>query len=117
MKISNIIKLVKAGYTPAEIADLERSDEVLQLIEEGINKEDVPALLELAVDVPEKPPAEPEKVGSLTAEPEYAADPIDYKMKYETLLKETQTRNARGNIADDLPDNKKTIEEMVKSFM
>lgn len=115
MKITNIITLVKAGYTPAEISALDRADDVLQMLNEGISKEDIPELLALSVDVPDSTP-EPERVKPTEAE-KPVDDPVDYKMKYETLLKQTQKANTRGNIAEQMPDNTKTIEEMVRSFM
>lgn len=119
MKISNIITLVKAGYTPAEISALERADDVLQLLNEGATKEDIPALLELSSDVTEPAPA-PENILSQPPEeepPEPAADPVDYKKMYNDLLKQTQAANVRGNIAEDIPNNEDVIKEIVKSFM
>ena len=116
MKISNIITLVKAGYTPAEISAMDRAEDVVQMLTEGISKEDIPALLELSVDVPELPP-EPEPAKPKEEKEEPSVDPVDYKKKYEELLKQTQKANTRGNIADEMPNNDEVIKDIVRSFM
>lgn len=91
MKITDILTLVKAGYTPTEIGNLERKEDVLQLIQGGAQKDDIDELLALAGEDPEpQPKPEPEKDPEKDPEPEE-----DYKQKYEDLLKKQQLDNQR----------------------
>jgi len=36
MKIADILKLMKAGYNAGEISELERKDEILELVNGGV---------------------------------------------------------------------------------
>lgn len=106
MKITDILTLLKAGYTPTEIGNLERKEAVLQLIQGGASKDDIDELLSLAGEDPEPEP-EPE--------PEPAPEPEeDYKAKYEELLKQTQLKNQRQPMA---PENKKTADEILAEIV
>lgn len=116
MKISDIITFIKAGYSPAEITALESPSDVATLLSEGVKKEDIPACLELLSATSE----ESEKTQDVKEEMEKektSEDTTNYKVLYETLLKEKQQQNVRENMADDMQDNKKTIEDIVRSFM
>ena len=110
MKITDIPTLVKAGYTPTEIGNLERKEDVLQLIQGGARKDDIDELLSLAGDDPQvghepEPEPEPEK----DPEPEE-----DYKAKYEELLKKQQLQNQRQPME---PANNKTADELVAEIV
>lgn len=118
MKVSEIITFVKAGYNPAEIAAMENPAETAALLNEGVKKEDIPSFLSLLAEPEEK---EKEITQDVTPQPgkekETDDDPTDYKELYQNLLKETQQKKTRENMADDMPSNQKTIEEIVRSFM
>lgn len=106
MKITDILTLVKAGYTPTEIGNLERKEDVLQLIQGGARKDDIDELLSLAGEDPDpEPEPEPEK----DPEPEE-----DYKAKYEELLKKQQLQNQRQPVPQ--PD-KKTADEILAEIV
>lgn len=118
MKVSEIITFIKAGYNPAEIAAMENPAETAALLNEGVNKEDIPSFLSLLAEPEEK---EKEKTQDVPPQPEKEKetddDSTDYKELYQNLLKETQQKKTRENMADDMPNNQKTIEEIVRSFM
>ena len=116
MKINDIITFVKAGYKPAEIAAMESPADVAALLSEGIKKDDVPAYLELLADSQAAMPEEKEQDGEKPEEKE-EEDRTNYKEMYEALLKEKQQREVRKNMAGEMQDDKKTIEEIVKSFL
>lgn len=115
MKISDIITFVKAGYTPAEIAAVQNPADVSALLQEGIKKEDIPQFLELLAEKTAPDPEPEQTVGP--EEKQTEQDPIDYKTKYETLLKQQQQANIRANMAADVPSDEDTIKEIVRSFM
>ena len=115
MKISDIITFVKAGYSPAEIAAVQNPADVSALLQEGIKKEDIPQFLELLAEKTAPDPEPEQTVGPEEKHPEQ--DPIDYKSKYETLLKQQQQANIRANMAADVPSDEDTIKEIVRSFM
>jgi len=108
MKITDILTLVKAGYTPTEIGNMERKEDVLQLIQGGAVKDDIEELLALAGEDPEpaQPDPEPEKKDP---EPEE-----DYKQKYEELLKKQQLLNQRQPMGQQ---NKKTADEILSEIV
>lgn len=111
MKITDILTLVKAGYTPPEIGNLERKEDVLQLIQGGAGKDDIDKLLSLAGDDTQAGHEEPEP----KPEPEKDPEPEeDYKAKYEELLKKTQLQNQRQPMT---PENKKTADELVAEIV
>ena len=106
MKITDILTLVKAGYTPTEIGNLERKEDVLQLIQGGARKDDIDELLSLAGEDPEPEPA---------PEPEPEPEPEnEYKTKYEELLKKQQLQNQRQPMA---PADTKTADEIVAEIV
>ena len=106
MKITDILALVKAGYTPTEIGNLERKEDVLQLIQGGARKDDIDELLSLAG---EDPLPDPEPEPEPDPEPEE-----DYKAKYEELLKKQQLQNQRKPME---PENNKTADELVAEIV
>ena len=116
MKINDIITFVKAGYKPAEIVAMESPADVAALLSEGIKKDDVPAYLELLADSQAAIPEEKEQDAEKPEEKE-EEDRTNYKEMYETLLKEKQQREVRKNMAGEMQDDKKTIEEIVRSFL
>lgn len=112
MKITDILALVKAGYTPTEIGNLERKEDVLQLIQGGASKDDIDELLSLAGDDPQaghEPQPDPQPDPQPEPEPEE-----DYKAKYEELLKQTQLKNQRQPMAQ--PDTK-TADELLAEIV
>lgn len=109
MKIGNIINFVKAGYTPAEIASMEKPDAVAALLQEGIKKEDIHTYLELIGDEPDPEESRPT--------PMETEDPTDYKEKYQALLKQTQDAAARENMKPEEKPTEEILAEIVKSFM
>ena len=115
MKITEILTFVKAGYSPAEIAAVEKPADVCALLTEGIKKEDIPQYLDLMAEKPEADPEPQKEVRPAQEEPEQ--DPIDYKTKYETLLRQQQQANIRANMAADVPSDEETIANIVRSFM
>lgn len=106
MKITDILTLLKGGYTPTEIGNLERKDDVLQLIQGGARKDDIDELLSL---IGEDPKPEPEPDPEKDPEPEE-----DYKAKYEELLKKQQLQNQRQPME---PANNKTADELVAEIV
>lgn len=108
MKITDILTLVKAGYTPTEIGNMERKEDVLQLIQGGARKDDIDELLSLAGEDPVEDPA-PEPPKEPDPEPEE-----DYKAKYEELLKQTQLKNQRQPMA---PPDTKTADELLAEIV
>ena len=107
MKITDILTLVKAGYTPTEIGNLDRKEDVLQLIQGGARKDDIDELLSLAGEDPvEEPEPEPEKPAPEQEE--------DYKAKYEELLRKQQLQNQRQPMA---PANNKTADEILAEIV
>jgi len=108
MKITDILTLVKAGYTPTEIGNMERKEDVLQLLQGGAAKDDIDELLALAGEDPEQPDPEPEP-DKKDPEPEE-----DYKQKYEELLKKQQLLNQRQPMGQQ---NKKTADEILSEIV
>ena len=106
MKITDILTLVKAGYTPTEIGNMERRSDVLQLIQGGAQKDDIDELLQLAG---EDPVPEPDPEPEPEPEPEN-----EYKAKYEELLKKQQLLNQRQPVPQ--PD-KKTADEILAEIV
>lgn len=122
MKISELVTFIKAGYKPAEIAAMESPNDIYALLSEGIKKDDIPGCLELLSG--ETEPKEKEETQDIEQEEkqecekeESPEERTDYKDLYQKLLKETQLKETRKNMADEMQDDKKRIEEIVKSFM
>lgn len=111
MKIADILKFMKAGYTVAEVKELENTDEVLELLNGGVKKEDVPACLELAAEAEtefeEIPPAD-------TVEEKPAEDTEDYKAKYTELKNRLEMAAARTDVSGN--EQKKTVDDMLKEI-
>lgn len=83
MKIAEILALTKAGYSLSEIKSLEHRSEVLELVQNGVGRDEVNDYLELMAE--EEP--EPEKAGG-EEEP-------DYKALYEAEKAKNQKANSR----------------------
>lgn len=109
MKIADILKLMKAGYNAGEISELERKDEILELVNGGVKKDDVPEYLKLLDEAPEDPDREePEE----DPEPEKEKEPAeDYKKLYEELKAKTEKAAARKDLSGQV--SKKTADELL----
>ena len=138
MKVSDIVKLMKAGYTPGEIAKLEDPASVLELIAGGVEKDQVDECLSLITQEscapggngdnvggasPSDTSAEPEGT-SASAEPEGAsasADPgPDYEKMYNELLKKTQKEALQKDMSGSNPPLKSTdeiLKELAVDYM
>lgn len=125
MKAADILKLVGAGYKPAdirELAELEKTQpDAVGIAASGVPIQDVKDLLTLTATedgtLPEV--AEPEPAGS---EPE-----TDYKAMYEELkkksealegtLKQIQEDNSRKDQSGNTPNLEDTLADIVTKFM
>lgn len=109
MKIADILKLMKAGYNAGEISELERKDEILELVIGGVKKDDVPEYLKLLDEAPEDPDRkEPEA----DPEPEKEKEPAeDYKKLYEELKAKTEKAAARKDLSGQV--QKKTADDIL----
>lgn len=138
MKVSDIVKLLKAGYTPGEIGKLKDPVSVLELISGGVEKDQVDECLSLITQEsgapggngdnaggasPSGTSAEPEKA-SASAEPEGAsasADPgPDYEKMYNELLKKTQKQAMQKDMSGSNPPPKSTdeiLKELAVDYM
>jgi hypothetical protein len=126
MKVSDIVKLMKAGYTPGEIAKLEDPASVLELIAGGVEKDQVDECLSLITQEsgapggnaggapPSGAAAEPEGGGA-------SADPgPDYEKMYNDLLKKTQKQAMQKDMSGSNPPPKSTdeiLKELAVDYM
>ena len=113
MKVSDIVKLMKAGYTPGEIARLEDPNSVLELIAGGVEKDQVDECLSLITSEPEPEDPEPE-------DPEPDDPKPDYEKMYNELLKKTQKKAMQKDISGSNPPPKSTdeiLKELVVDYM
>ena len=114
MKVSDIVKLMKAGYTPGEIAKLEDSASVLELIAGGVEKDQVDECLSLITSEPEPEDPEPEDPEPEDPEPD---DPKpDYEKMYNELLKKTQKQAMQKDISGGNPPPPKSTDEILKEL-
>lgn len=128
MKIPQILALVKNGYTPNEIAGLTHIDETIELLNNGVKKEDIPDYLNLITDdeadsdggfspfTPnEKPAGDPAGGQPPTEEP---AGP-DYKKLYEEEKAKNQKAAVKKDISGAQPEksDREIMEESFKNFM
>lgn len=116
MKVSDIVKLMKAGYTPGEIAKLEDPASVLELITGGVEKDQVDECLSLITSEPEDP--EPENPEPEDLKPD---DPKpDYEKMYNELLKKTQKQAMQKDMSGSNPPLKSTdeiLKELAVDYM
>lgn len=91
MNIKLIVKLLKAGYTPTEIAEVDDPNAVIELIDGGAQKDDIPALLNM-ISEESTPEAVPEEA---PAEAPAEAPKQDYEKMYNALLEKMQKAAAR----------------------
>lgn len=109
MKIADILKLMKAGYNAGEISELERKDEILELVNGGVKKDDVPEYLKLLDEAPEDPDREEPEADP---EPEKEKEPAeDYKKLYEELKAKTEKAAARKDLSGHV--QKKTADDIL----
>ena len=112
MKIADILKLMKAGYNAGEISELERKDEILELVNGGVKKDDVPEYLKLLDEAPEDPDREEPEADP---EPEKEKEPEeDYKKLYEELKAKTEKAAARKDLSGQV--QKKTADDILKEI-
>ena len=116
MKVSDIVKLMKAGYTPREIAKLEDPASVLELIAGGVEKDQVDECLSLITQ--ESGAQEPEDPEPEDPEPD---DPKpDYEKMYNELLKKTQKQAMQKDMSGSNPPPKSTdeiLKELAVDYM
>ena len=130
MKVSDIVKLMKAGYTPGEIAKLEDPASVLELIAGGVEKDHVDECLSLITQESGAPGGNGDNAGGASpsgtsAEPEGAstssADPgPDYEKMYNELLKKTQKQAMQKDMSGSNPPPKSTdeiLKELAVDYM
>lgn len=129
MKVSDIVKLMKAGYTPGEIAKLEDPTSVLELIAGGVEKDQVDECLSLITQESGAPGGNGDNAGGASpsgtsAEPEGAsasADPgPDYEKMYNELLKKTQKQAMQKDMSGSNPPPKSTdeiLKELAVDYM
>lgn len=111
MKIADILKLMKAGYNAGEISELERKDEILELVNGGVKKDDVPEYLKLLDEAPEDPDRE-EPEADPEPEPEEEKEPEeDYKKLYEELKAKSEKAAARKDLSGQV--KKKTADDIL----
>jgi len=109
MKIADILKLMKAGYNAGEISELERKDEILELVNGGVKKDDVPEYLKLLDEAPEDPDREEPEADP---EPEKEKEQTeDYKKLYEELKAKTEKAAARKDLSGQV--QKKTADAIL----
>lgn len=109
MDIKNLVTLIKAGYKASEIKDMEHRDIVIDLLNNGVSKEDMNEYVDLAL----QQDAGGDKNGRNEEETEEAG--TDYKRLYEDLLKQTQDKNTREDISGK--DDKKDAYTILKDFL
>lgn len=129
MKVSDIVKLMKAGYTPGEIAKLEDTASVLELIAGGVKKDQVDECLSLITQESCAPGGNGDNAGGASPsgtseEPEGAsasADPgPDYEKMYNDLLKKTQKQAMQKDMSGSNPPPKSTdeiLKELAVDYM
>jgi len=129
MKVSDIVKLMKAGYTPGEIAKLEDPASVLELIAGGVEKDQVDECLSLITQESGAPGGNGDNAGGAppsgaAAEPEgggASADPgPDYEKMYNDLLKKTQKQAMQKDMSGSNPPPKSTdeiLKELAVDYM
>ncbi|MBQ8034767.1 MAG: hypothetical protein IJ267_06515 [Bacteroidales bacterium] len=113
MKVSDIVKLMKAGYTPGEIAKLEDPASVLELIAGGVEKDQVDECLSLITSDPENgdpEPEDPEPDDPEPDDPESDNPKPDYEKMYNNLLKKTQKQAMQKDMSGSNPPPKSTDE-------
>lgn len=113
MKIADILKLMKAGYTAGEISGLDRKDDILELIQGGVEKDDIPDYLALLDEAPEDPDRDEPDKGPEEPKPEEPDTPPaeDYKKLYEELKAKTEKAAARKDISGQ--QKTKTADEIL----
>lgn len=122
MKVSDLVKFVKAGYTPGEIAKLEDPEKTLDLLNAGIKKEDVSEWLGLLDETKEQEEQQPdeqeEKDKQNSADPE-KQDETDYKKLYTDLLKKQQEQNVNRDMSGNNKEktNDEKLQDIVRKFM
>ena len=111
MKVKDIISLVKAGYTPAEIGSLgEDQEAVLEFVSGGVSKDDIPTLLEISRTVSDDKP----DPGAEETPP----DPEeDYKGKYEALMQKLQKESLNKDQSGNQKSSDELLADIVKDFM
>ena len=129
MKVSDIVKLMKAGYTPGEIGKLEDPASVLELIAGGVEKDQVDECLSLITQESGAPGGNGDNAGGASpsgtsAEPDGAgasADPRpDYEKMYNELLKKTQKQAMQKDMSGSNHPPKSTdeiLKELAVDYM
>lgn len=106
MKLTDILALTKAGYTIAEIKGMENRDAVVQIVSQGVARDDVADYLELMQD---------ESAPEQAAE-ENEPDAPDYKSLYEAEVAKNQKKETQKP-ADPSQSNPKTAEEILAEIL
>lgn len=115
MKVSDIVKLMKAGYTPGEIAKLEDPASVLELVSGGVEKDQVDECLSLISQGADPEPDDPEP-----DDPEPDDPKPDYEKMYNELLKKTQKQAMQKDMSGNNPPQKSTdeiLKELAVDYM
>lgn len=119
MKVSDLVKFVKAGYTPGEIAKLEDPEKTLDLLNAGIKKEDVSEWLGLLDEPKEQEEQQPEDTKEPEDKEEQQQDETDYKKLYTDLLKKQQEQNVNKDMSGNNKEktNDEKLQDIVRKFM
>ena len=121
MKVSDIVKLMKAGYTPGEIAKLKDPASVLELISGGVGKDQVDECLSLITSDPEDPEnGDPEPEDPEPDDPDPNNPKPDYEKMYNELLKKTKKQAMQKDMSGSNPPQKSTdeiLKELAVDYM
>ena len=120
MKAFDIVKLMKAGYTPGEIAKLEDPASVLELIAGGVEKDQVDECLSLISQGADPEPDDPEPDDPEPDDPEPDDPKPDYEKMYNELLKKIQKEAMQKDISGSNPPPKSTdeiLKELAVDYM
>lgn len=120
MKVSDIVKLLKAGYTPGEIGKLEDPASVLELIAGGVEKDQVDECLSLISQGADPEPDDPEPDDPEPDDPEPDDPKPDYEKMYNELLKKTQKQAMQKDMSGSNPPQKSTdeiLKELAVDYM
>lgn len=108
MDIKNLVTLIKAGYKAHEIKEMEHRDIVIDLLNNGIEKDDIPEYVDLALQ-------QDDNIERGEDNGREEGNEESYKERYENLLKETQQKRTREDISGK--DKEKTAYDILTEFL
>lgn len=120
MTIKQVIKLMRAGYTPAEIRELQEPDATLDLIEAGATKDTVQDWLDCIRDPDAVDETEPEQEQAQNPEPETdpAQDPEpDYKELYKQTQEQLKAAQAANNRQEITGSDQRSAADVINDYI